>query len=579
MKLGLPRRDQWLLHLALVFGLLACVARLHEERQGTPPQCWWQERGPVVPHDTFPADCALCHEGDDWQTIRQDFAFDHELETGVPLNGAHAAAECLRCHNDRGPVRLFAQRGCAGCHEDVHRGQLGHDCSACHDEADWQVDETMALHDRTRLPLVGAHAAVQCWVCHPGAQVGSFRNVDPECASCHLDEYNATTDPDHAASGFSTSCEDCHGFVAFDAGTSFSHAGIVDGCAECHLSDYQGTTDPDHEAGNFPTTCEDCHNTILWHSADFSHEGIVDGCYDCHMGDYQASRDPDHQAAGYPISCELCHGTLMWPGADFDHAGVGSGCQQCHLLEYRATTDPDHEALGFPTTCQSCHGTNMWEGAVFNHDGITDGCVDCHLGEYRATTDPDHEALGFPTACENCHVTTMWLGAQFDHTGITNDCVRCHLADYQATTSPDHEALGYPTACESCHDTNMWEGALFDHAGITNNCVSCHLSDYQATSDPKHSAAGFPQTCESCHGSFSTWQGGRYDAHDFPIYSGRHSGLACSQCHLTNTNYDVFSCTHCHEHRQSAMDDRHEGRDGYVWESSACYRCHPDGRD
>ncbi len=432
-------KNDWILAsalLALTLLPVACTTRWSAEIR-TPVQGWWEERGPVVPHDDFPADCTLCHQGDDWHTIRQDFVFDHLAETGVPLNGAHAAAECLRCHNDRGPVTLFAQRGCAGCHEDVHRGQMGSDCSSCHGENDWRPEGQIALHAATRLPLAGAHAALQCWACHAGAEVGNFRNVDPDCASCHLDDYNQTTDPDHAASGYPLTCQDCHGFVAFDQAAIFSHAGISSGCADCHLDDYQRTTDPDHEVEGFALSCEDCHT-----------------------------------------------------------------------------------------------GFHTWSGADFTHVGITDNCASCHLPEYQATRDPNHQALLFPTSCEDCH-------------------------------------SGFTT----------WSGATFSHTGITANCSSCHLSDYQASANPRHAAAGFAQTCEDCHTSTTTWNGARYDGHLFPIYSGAHRNMDCNECHQTNTNYNVFSCTHCHEHRQSSMDDKHRGENGYVWLSSACYNCHPDGRN
>lgn len=421
--------------LALAFLPLACTTRWTTSVR-VPRQGWWEERGPVVPHDGFPADCQLCHEGDDWHTIRQDFEFDHAQETGVPLNGAHAVAECLRCHNDRGPVALFSQRGCAGCHEDVHRAQMGADCTSCHGESSWRPEGQIALHAATRLPLAGAHAALQCWACHEGAAVGNFRNADPQCASCHLDDYQATTDPDHATAGYPTTCQDCHGFVAFDQAAIFSHAGINSGCADCHLDDYQRTTDPDHEAEAFPTSCEDCH-------ASFS----------------------------------------------------------------------------------------------------------------------------------------TWRGARFTHAGITTNCVSCHLADYQGTSDPDHEVQQFSTSCEDCHASfSTWNGASFSHVGITANCVGCHLGDYQASTDPRHSSAGFAQTCESCHTSTTTWDGARYNAHQFPIYSGAHRNMDCTQCHLSNTNYAAFSCTHCHEHNQSSMNSEHQGENGYSWQSSACYQCHPDGR-
>ena len=72
---------------------------------------WWAGLGPVLPHDTFPADCSLCHVGDKWNTLKPDFSFDHEQETGVALDGAHQQARCLRCHNDRGPVAVFRAKG------------------------------------------------------------------------------------------------------------------------------------------------------------------------------------------------------------------------------------------------------------------------------------------------------------------------------------------------------------------------------------------------------------------------------------------------------------------------------------
>ena len=151
-------------------------------------QDWDARHGPVVPHETFPADCRLCHVGNGWHEIRADFTFDHEAETGVPLEGAHADAACLRCHNDRGDVAQFAARGCAGCHVDVHRGQLGSSCQTCHDESTWRPSEQIARHNQTRMPLVGAHVAVACFRCHPGAQVGNFAGASPECITCHTDD-------------------------------------------------------------------------------------------------------------------------------------------------------------------------------------------------------------------------------------------------------------------------------------------------------------------------------------------------------------------------------------------------------
>ncbi len=128
---------------------------------------WWKGLGPVLPHESFPTDCSLCHLGQDWQSLKSDFSFDHERETGVKLEGAHAQAACLRCHNDRGPVDLFAARGCAGCHEQVHQGALGPDCESCHQQESWRAVGQFERHDSTSFALIAVHAITACRRCHP----------------------------------------------------------------------------------------------------------------------------------------------------------------------------------------------------------------------------------------------------------------------------------------------------------------------------------------------------------------------------------------------------------------------------
>ena len=132
------------------------------------------DRTPATERATKTVERVLCHEGTEWRGVRDDFVFDHEAETGVPLVGAHARAACLLCHNDRGPVAVFAAQGCGGCHEDIHRSTLGPDCARCHTEETWRPFGQIEMHARTRFPLVGAHASTSCYRCHPGAEVGYF---------------------------------------------------------------------------------------------------------------------------------------------------------------------------------------------------------------------------------------------------------------------------------------------------------------------------------------------------------------------------------------------------------------------
>lgn len=481
---------------------LACVSEMELSRNVVPPEGWWAGRGPVVPHDSFPADCSLCHQGQDWHTLRDDFEFDHAARTGVELVGRHAEAECLRCHNDRGPVSVFADRGCAGCHEDVHRGRLGKDCSNCHDPTSWVADEKVTLHNRTRFPLVGAHVAAPCWRCHEGARVGNFTAADDDCATCHRDDLARATSPDHVALGYVDDCERCH-YPTSWTGSSFVHASFA--LTGSHVS----------------TQCAQCHQGNVF-------AGTPTDCFSCHGAEYNGA--PEHLSGNYPTDCRQCHSTVTWSGAGFNHLGISSGCDACHLTEFQATTSPNHVAEGYPTTCESCHAsTTSWLGAAFEHAGVTSGCSACHLAEFQATTSPSHVAAGLPTTCESCHAsTTTWLGATFDHTGITSGCSMCHLPEYQASTSPSHVAAGFPTSCESCHfSTSTWFGAQFDHSTFfplqgahrlldctdchtvpanfaAFSCIDCHEHRQSEMDDKHREVSGYvwqSSACVSCHPS------------------------------------------------------------------------------
>jgi hypothetical protein len=171
---------------------------------------WRPDLGPVLPHDSFPANCELCHVPDNWQRLRDDFTFDHEKETGYALSGAHDRANCLRCHNDRGPVQDFEAKGCIGCHEDVHLGQLGPNCTSCHQTRTWMATGQRERHSRTRFPLIGIHASVACHRCHPGAEVGRFVPTDTECVTCHRNDLFAADNPNHINLGLVDRCDRCH---------------------------------------------------------------------------------------------------------------------------------------------------------------------------------------------------------------------------------------------------------------------------------------------------------------------------------------------------------------------------------
>jgi len=135
--------------------------------------------------------CAACHDTRGFR-IRP---FDHARHAGYALEGAHAKADCARCHRTAGdpPVRVYREtaRNCASCHRDEHRGQFaGRACTTCHDGFErWKLDSFD--HARTRFPLDARHRRVACADCHPGvrqadgAVVTQYRPLGRDCKDCH----------------------------------------------------------------------------------------------------------------------------------------------------------------------------------------------------------------------------------------------------------------------------------------------------------------------------------------------------------------------------------------------------------
>ena len=249
-----------------------------------PRESWSRKWGPMVPHTSFPGDCGICHVPARWDVIREDFEFDHAKETGYALEGAHAFAACLRCHNDRGPVDIYTARGCGGCHVDPHKSSLGIDCESCHQQVSWDPTGLIVDHARTRFPLIGVHAVTPCESCHEQSTVGEFRGAPVDCHFCHQEDA-AQASPPHPLNNWVRNCQQCHrqpiewiadgfnhDFFPLEGGhagldCTQCHAGglfvpVPPECFSCHRNDYIQA--PDHVANNFSTDCTECHNTTAW---------------------------------------------------------------------------------------------------------------------------------------------------------------------------------------------------------------------------------------------------------------------------------------------------------------------------
>lgn len=62
----------------------------------------------------------------------------------------------------------------------------------------------------------------------------------------------------------------------------------------------------------------------------------------------------------------------------------------------------------------------------------------------------------------------------------------------------------------------------------------------------------------------------------FPLKTGEHHrNVDCNSCHGAFDTFTRYDCLGCH--LAPDVDPKHEGVAGYVYESPACYACHPTG--
>ncbi len=484
---------RFVLWFAVLSAPMACMLLGSPVSEPVARSGWAESHGPLIPHDRFPTDCSLCHLGGDWSRVKEEIDFDHEKETGFPLYGAHRNAQCLRCHNDRGPVAVFANRGCRGCHEDRHQGYMGTDCGNCHSMQTWKPEGQLGKHSRTRFPLLGSHAAVACYRCHPGAEVGNFQRATTNCEDCHASDLARTQNPDHNAQGWTSGCERCHKPTAWSGG-QFAHS----------LFPLVGH----HQSAR----CTDCHKNGVF-------TGLDSACYSCHSTDYTNTSSPQHTAAGFSTDCSACHSPVGWNAAGYTHtvwplvgqhqgqqcskchtsniySGLSKQCSSCHMSNYNATSSPKHTTAGFPTTCDLCHTPVAWDSTGYSHSHWP--LTGQHQGK----------------ACSACHTGSVY-------SGLPSQCKDCHTSNYNNTTNPNHSSYSIPMTCESCHTTAGW-GSGFSHSftlkGDHNtSCSTCHttLGNFQVF------------TCFNCHFHRKS----NMDSKHSSVSGYSYSAPACITCH------------------------------------------------
>ncbi|MEJ2246202.1 MAG: hypothetical protein P8Y80_09045 [Acidobacteriota bacterium] len=310
-------------------------------------------------------DCEECHTVRGWLEIRRAV---NGHTNRFPLMGAHSALECQDCHTGAA-VGLFRglRTDCDFCHhgDDVN-SEVDHqengfslNCEICHSMDTWLAGfNHMGF---TGFAISGVHATIDCLDCHENA---NFVNTPADCVACHLQEYNDTTDPNHAVEGFSQDCSLCHSDISWTG--AFSDHSVT-----------QFPLDGAHTA----LLCQDCHSSGQY-------AGLPSDCYSCHAEDSDNAVDPAHMAAGFSQDCTECHTTSGWSGARYVQ----------HITSYPIYSGSHNNRWTF---CSDCH-TNSGNYAVFS-------CfISCHDHD-KAIEDPRHrEVNGYvynSESCYSCHRT------------------------------------------------------------------------------------------------------------------------------------------------------------------------------
>jgi hypothetical protein len=237
------------------------------------------------PHTSagFPKDCSACHSSAGWRGT----AFAHAT-TMFPLTGAHRAVACVGCHGDN--VYRGKPTACVSCHQANYNqtktpphaaAGFPTTCETCHNTTAWPG--TFDHTTMTTFPLTGAHRAATCANCHAD---GVYKGKPTTCVSCHLTNYNATTNPNHTAVQFPTDCASCHTTTTW-LGAKFNHdaaffpiysgrhATVWSSCATCH-------TNPANYAVFDCLSCHTKSQTDAQHRGRAGYVYASPNCYACH---------------------------------------------------------------------------------------------------------------------------------------------------------------------------------------------------------------------------------------------------------------------------------------------------------
>ena len=355
--------------------------------------------------------CESCHSTRAWKPS----TFNHDTDTKYVLRGKHASTACKECHSGN-LYQVKQKQECYACHkkDDRHKETLGTHCADCHTEKNWK-EVAKFDHEKTKFPLLGKHAKVECRECHKSQM---FKQASKDCYACHSkdDKHQETLGRDcavcHAEQDWKNTTDRFqHGRTRFPLRNAHASAAIE--CNACHqdLRSFRNT----------PLQCIGCHKKDDEHG-----EQLGDQCDTCHNDKTWIGTRFNHGKSRFPLTgqhlltaCKDCHSTSRYKDAARD-------CYSCHK-------NKDKHKQVFGVRCESCHNTRAWTTWSFDHDTRT---------KYRL------EAAHAKAACGSCHKQVATAGK--DAAPLGSACVACHRAS-------DVHNGGFGPRCEQCHQVESWK--------------------------------------------------------------------------------------------------------------------------
>ncbi len=296
-----------------------------------------------VHNNAFGQNCTKCHSEISFTVIKNMSNFDHN-STKFKLENKHKNVDCKKCHKTKltDPIK---HDNCTDCHADYHKGQFDNmskspDCSSCHTTRGFkELLYNIERHNKTDFPLVGAHLATPCFVCHKKEKDWNFNISGKHCTDCHDDIHKSFIDSKYYPE---ENCKKCHTEdtwknIDFDHSTTkYELLGEhkKQSCRACHFKTNAAGQTTQH-FGDLTSSCTQCH--VDKHHNQFEKNGVTD--------------------------CSKCHSFNNWKAGKFNHNNT------------RFPLDGKHEKL----LCSKCHKNKVVGNTSYvNYKLNTLKCEDCH---------------------------------------------------------------------------------------------------------------------------------------------------------------------------------------------------------